>query len=308
MNAGVSPVESRRTSLSHPRWSYRCRVVTLRRRWCVRTGRSQVVWVHPVCTQKRCQRSRPATDHEEILLLYTKEHLNHHFLTCSLKSYWFICVFCIYSLLTSTSNRVDPYPGHSLMMLMYFSMAWCCGMPCRRAHFSSMLVRVADVSSFTHISSRCSPSTWNHPVKQQMKTSVLCPSFSTAHLLFLQWARFGPLQRAVPEGGSLSFLWARPDTALSSDWADHICYSSTSSGSGCCRCAYTGLGGLQDAVTEPSDRIDASQTPAGTPCSVAVEILETQRCQVLQSLLGGWEVSTYQRLVGLKDGKTTAYF
>ena len=64
--------------------------------------------------------------------------------------------------LTSTSNRVDPYPGHSLLMLMYFSMAWCWGIPCSRVHFSRTLVRVADVSSFTHISNICSSSTWNH--------------------------------------------------------------------------------------------------------------------------------------------------
>lgn len=67
----------------------------------------------------------------------------------------------LYSFLTSTSNRVDPYPGHSLIMLMYLSMAWCWGMPCSRVHFSRTLVRVADVSSFTHISSICSSSTCN---------------------------------------------------------------------------------------------------------------------------------------------------
>lgn len=89
--------------------------------------------------------------------------------------------------LTSTSKRVEPYPGHSLMMLMYFSMAWCCGMPCRRAHFSSMLVRVADVSSFTHISSLCSPSTWNIPwtsikLSNSQQTSVTGRKDDSANL------------------------------------------------------------------------------------------------------------------------------
>lgn len=67
--------------------------------------------------------------------------------------------YCAITPLTSTSNSVDPYPGHSLMMLIYLSMAWCWGIPCSRVHFSSTLVRVADVSSFTHISNICSSST-----------------------------------------------------------------------------------------------------------------------------------------------------
>lgn len=162
MNDELSPVESQSTSPSHPRWSCRCRAVTLRRRWCVRTGRFRAVWVLLVYTQTRCQRSHPATDHEGNLPLYTskkgekgKEADQIYFYKAPKFIFWAF-------FLTSTSNRVEPYPGHSLMMLMYFSMAWCCGMPCRRVHFSSTLVRVADVSSFTHISSICSSSIWNN--------------------------------------------------------------------------------------------------------------------------------------------------
>lgn len=59
---------------------------------------------------------------------------------------------------TSTSNSVDPYPGHSLIMVMYLSIAWCWSRPLRRDHFSTMLVLVADISSFIHISSICSSS------------------------------------------------------------------------------------------------------------------------------------------------------
>lgn len=99
----------------------------------------------------------------------------------------------LYYFLTSTSNRVDPYPGHSLIILIYLSMAWCWGMPCSRVHFSSTLVRVADVSSFTHISSICSSSTCSNtaqPINEEhsVKLSVSQPDSNPVcwevHLLF----------------------------------------------------------------------------------------------------------------------------
>lgn len=131
------------------------------RKWCVRTGRSPEASVHLVCTPTSCLRSHSTTDREGNLLLCTEgteetkiNHRKRHEEACV----WYF-IFCSDPPLTSTSNRVDPYPGHSLMMLMYFSMAWCWGMPCSLVHFSRTLVLVADVSSFTHISSICSSST-----------------------------------------------------------------------------------------------------------------------------------------------------
>lgn len=167
MNNTLSPVASQRTCPSRPLWSYRCRAAKPQRRWCVHTGRSPGAWVRHVCTRRHCPHSRWATGREGNHPLYTTENraeLTHQALTNTSR----IHHFAIY-VLTSTSNRVDPYPGHSLMMLMYFSMAWCCGMPCSRVHFSRTLVRVADVSSFTHISSICSSSTCSsadQPIKQ----------------------------------------------------------------------------------------------------------------------------------------------
>lgn len=69
-------MKSRKTSPSHPQWSYRCRAVKLQRRWCVRTGKSPEVWVHLVYTPTRYQHSHPATGHEGNLLLYTARRRN----------------------------------------------------------------------------------------------------------------------------------------------------------------------------------------------------------------------------------------
>lgn len=68
-----SPVASQRTSLSHPRWSCRCRAVRPQRRWCAHTGRSPAASVHLVYTLKRCLHSHSATDREGNHLLYTTE-------------------------------------------------------------------------------------------------------------------------------------------------------------------------------------------------------------------------------------------
>lgn len=56
---------------------------------------------------------------------------------------------------------------------------------------------------------------------------------------------------------------------------------------------------MQDAVAQAADGIDAAEVPSGPTSPVAVEILESQGSQVLQSFLRGWEVAAYQRLMRL---------
>lgn len=174
--------------------------------------------------RQRRHKRRKQGEEEVTRQVFTQTSEIHHFL----------CYF-----LTSTSNRVDPYPGHSLIMLIYLSMAWCWGMPCSRVHFSRTLVLVADVSSFTHISSICSSSTCSntgqpineeYSIKLPISQSDSDPVCWEVHLLFskpdwFDWAYGNSAEcRDLSRQTSQICKWSFTKDFLLKYWAHKMIY------------------------------------------------------------------------------------
>lgn len=78
--------------------------------------------------------------------------------------------------LTSTSKRVEPYPCHSLMRLMYFFMASSCSIPCSLRHFSTKQLISPAFSSCSHASMAAGPSTWRCRPNDPRKLRLSVPS------------------------------------------------------------------------------------------------------------------------------------
>lgn len=130
--------------------------------------------------------------------------------------------------------------------------------------------------------------------------SNLHSSFSITHLLLFQRARLeAPPQRAVKEAWRLSLLSPCRHHSLCPNWRPPFRCSTPSRTTAAASRPHAWFCRMHDAVAQAADRIDTAKVPSCSTCPVAMEILESQGSQVLQSFLGGREVAAYQGLVRL---------
>ena len=149
------PLVSQKTSLSHPRWSCRCRAVEPRRRWCAHRGRFPEASALLFCRQTRSQHSHSARDrvgslplctvrtqtwtsHHKLIVDKTPEHrsnywgkkFHNNFAACSLRVIHTLILHVLSALFTHfrkcnpfISDRVKWYtePGGAWMLQRLFS-------------------------------------------------------------------------------------------------------------------------------------------------------------------------------------------